>query len=181
MKAGEIMGKIVFLVTITGAFFSGCEVVSKETIVESGPLIGYILAAVFFLVIFILNRINSTAPLIGDMLLLTGAIVGWTIGILLTPGKGEEVIFGTYIATLGTFVSGYGMAKVDSIFDKKVQADTNFVNTEFLVRILMGIAGFCLGLLCTFIWRSYVSGVGKPGSTEEALLTFSSQIFYLNL
>jgi hypothetical protein len=90
------------------------------------------------------------------VILIAGGLVGWVIGMLITPVSPKDpVIFSETGRALATFVAGYLVAKIDRIFDSAVRKDEN-VNALFLGRLLMFVSTFALGVLATFVWRSYV-------------------------
>ena len=130
-----------------------------STVVESaGPAIGFFLALVAFFVLWMLARRNGQPP-VRMMLFVFGALLGWTVGILITPEKSQEGAFSAYGTAIMTFITGFLVAKIDRIFEVKIEGNPNFVNGEFVFRVLLGGSAFVLGVLCTFIWRTYVSGV----------------------
>ena len=90
------------------------------------------------------------------VILIAGGLVGWVIGMLITPvTPKDQPIFSETGRALATFVAGYLVAKIDRIFDVAVRKDEN-VNPLFLGRLLMFVSAFALGVLATFVWRSYV-------------------------
>ncbi|MBV9980527.1 MAG: hypothetical protein JO365_11100 [Bradyrhizobium sp.] len=90
------------------------------------------------------------------VILIAGGLVGWVIGMLITPvTPKDQAVFSETGKALSTFVAGYLVAKIDRIFDVAVRKDEN-VNPLFLGRLLMFVSTFALGVLATFVWRSYV-------------------------
>jgi hypothetical protein len=90
------------------------------------------------------------------VILIAGALVGWVVGMLITPvSPKEQAVFSDAGKALSTFVAGYLVAKIDRIFDLAMNQDNN-VNGLFVGRLLMFISMFALGVLATFVWRSYV-------------------------
>jgi hypothetical protein len=90
------------------------------------------------------------------VILIAGALVGWVVGMLITPVSPKEpVVFSETGKALATFVAGYLVAKIDRIFDVAMKKDET-VNGLFVGRLLMFVSTFALGVLATFVWRSYV-------------------------
>jgi xanthosine utilization system XapX-like protein len=90
------------------------------------------------------------------VILISGGLVGWVVGMLITPvSPKEQAVFSETGKALSTFVMGYLVAKIDRIFDVAMKKDDN-VNALFVGRLLMFVSMFALGILATFVWRSYV-------------------------
>jgi hypothetical protein len=90
------------------------------------------------------------------VILISGGLVGWVIGMLITPSSPkEQAVFSETGKALSTFAAGYLVAKIDRIFDIAMKKDEN-VNALFVGRLLMFVSMFALGVLATFVWRSYV-------------------------
>jgi hypothetical protein len=76
--------------------------------------------------------------------------------MLITPVSPKEpAVFSDAGKALSTFVAGYLVAKIDRIFDIAMKQDGN-ANGLFVGRLLMFVSMFALGVLATFVWRSYV-------------------------
>ena len=90
------------------------------------------------------------------VILISGGLVGWVVGMLITPvSPKEQAVFSETGKALSTFVMGYLVAKIDRIFDVAMKKDEN-VNALLVGRLLMFVSMFALGVLATFVWRSYV-------------------------
>lgn len=90
------------------------------------------------------------------VILITGALVGWVVGMLITPvSPKDQSVFSDAGRALSTFAAGYLVAKIDRLFDIATRKDEN-VNGLFVGRLLMFVSTFALGVLATFVWRSYV-------------------------
>jgi len=90
------------------------------------------------------------------VILIAGGLIGWVVGMLITPvSPKEQAVFSDAGKALSTFVTGYLVAKIDRIFDIATKQDEN-VNGLFVGRLLMFVSMFALGVLATFVWRSYV-------------------------
>ena len=90
------------------------------------------------------------------VILIAGALIGWVVGMLITPVSAkEQAVFSDAGKALSTFVAGYLVAKIDRIFDIATKQNEN-VDGLFVGRLLMFVSMFALGVLATFVWRSYV-------------------------
>ncbi len=75
----------------------------------------------------------------------------------MTPTSADEKAkFSEYGKTITSFITGFLLAKLEKIFELIVQ-ERGDLSDIFVVRSLLLIVSFFLGILCTFIWRSYVS------------------------
>ena len=90
------------------------------------------------------------------VILIAGALIGWVVGMLITPvSPKEQAVFSDAGKALSTFVAGYLVAKIDRLFDIAMKQNDN-ANGLFVGRLLMFVSMFALGVLATFVWRSYV-------------------------
>jgi hypothetical protein len=90
------------------------------------------------------------------VIIIAGGLVGWVVGMLITPiSPKDQAVFSDTGRALSTFVAGYLVAKLDRIFDVAMKKDEN-ANGLFVGRLLMFVSMFSLGVLATFVWRSYV-------------------------
>ena len=90
------------------------------------------------------------------VILIAGALIGWVVGMLITPvSPKDQAVFSDAGKALATFVGGYLVAKIDRIFDVATNQNEN-VNGLFVGRLLMFVSMFAVGVLATFVWRSYV-------------------------
>jgi hypothetical protein len=128
---------------------------------QSGPAIGFLLAGVAFFIMWQSAGATGTPP-VTMMLLVFGALAGWTVGILMTPEAANRGAFTAYGTAIITFSSGFLLAKVERVFELKTKDNAAFIDRHFLFGILVFGAAFVLGVLCTFVWRSYVSRVTTP-------------------
>ena len=120
-----------------------------------GPWIGYVLGGIAALVLaWAAFRLDSP-PHLNIVLLVSGGLIGWIVGILITPAANEQAKFSEFGTALSTFVTGYLVAKLDKLFDLSTQDAAN-VNAVSIGRVLLFVSGFALGALFTFIWRAYV-------------------------
>src|SRR5262245_24059073 len=126
---------------------------------QFGPFIGYglgILAALGLL--WASLAFGSPDSRFNIVLLISGGLIGWLIGILMTPGPSEKERFTAYGVALATFASGYLVAKIDRLIELSFQQRED-IDAGVIGRLLLFVSGLALGLLFTFVWRSYVSPV----------------------
>lgn len=94
----------------------------------------------------------------GVLLCVLGVVLGWTVGILVSPATtAEERQFSGWARAVGTFISGFGVAKLNQLSTwtlfKVADADVPLLR----VRIALFLACFLIGALCTFCGRRYVN------------------------
>lgn len=89
---------------------------------------------------------------------IVGLLIGWIVGVALTPYSQEEKYqFSTYTKAIGVFASGYVAAKIDRIFEYLTSPDNIFVsNTQTGLRLLIFIAAAFLALVTVFTHRQYL-------------------------
>ncbi len=127
--------------------------ISRNKLKYVGPIISFVFG---FLVLGILVYVGSALPNppLNFLAMTTGGLIGWIAGLLMTPVlRGEAERFPEYGKALSTFVSGYLLSKLDRLFDGSNLGDM------FVPRIMMFASLFALGLLATYVWRAYISGV----------------------
>ena len=122
-----------------------------------GPWIGYLLAfGALALIVWAAGRQGASAPL-SIQIIVAGALIGWVVGILVTPlSPGEKSRFSEYGTAISTFITGYLVAKIDRVFDLSIK-DRADINELLIGRVLMFVSAFILGALATSIWRTYLS------------------------
>ena len=121
-----------------------------------GPWIGYVIGGLAAIALIWAAFGLDSPPRLNIVLLISGGLIGWIVGVLMTPGSADEKAkFSEYATALSTFVTGYLVAKLDRLFDLSTQDAAN-VNAMSVGRILLFASGFALGALFTFIWRAYV-------------------------
>lgn len=100
----------------------------------------------------------GNSPPINILVAVTGGLIGWIVGMLMTPVTGmEQIRFPEYGTALSTFVTGYLVAKIDRLFELAVNKETG-ITDELIGRLLMFASAFALGALATYIWRGgYIS------------------------
>ena len=86
-----------------------------------------------------------------------GGLLGWVVGILLTPlDDGEKKQFSEYAKGVSTLLSGFALAKLESLASL---LPPNLLTGDLgLTRVLLFSSCFLVGTLFTFIGRRYVRG-----------------------
>lgn len=121
-----------------------------------GALLGYLLGVVAAggLIWIAIDGPDTTK--LNLLLLIAGGLIGWIAGILMTPSNvRQEGQFSTYTKILGTFISGYLTAKADHLYSLVVEQE-GFAVGGFFFGSMLFVSAFALGMLFTFIWRSYI-------------------------
>src|SRR5262245_29749662 len=116
---------------------------------QMGPWIGFLLAVLVLIgmVIGTWEPENQSAMRLNLWILIAGGLIGWGVGMLMTPiSDAEEKKFPEYAKLISTFVTGYLVAKIDKLFD------VSQVDEMFVQRLLMFLSMFVLGALATFVW-----------------------------
>ncbi len=128
---------------------------------KMGATIGYILGLIATGFLFWSCFSIGSSPQLNILFLFSGGLIGWILGILITPiSKAERAKFSEFGKAIATFLSGFLLAKVERIFELSIQ-DESDISEVFIGRSLLVLISFSLGLLFTFIWRSYVSTESK--------------------
>jgi hypothetical protein len=124
--------------------------------IQIGPWIGYALGALAALALLWASfEFASADSRLNVVLLISGGLIGWVIGMLMTPWPGEKEQFSVYGTAIATFVGGYLVAKLDKVFELSFR-ERGDVDAAFIGRLLLFVSGLALGLLFTFVWRAYV-------------------------
>ena len=125
-----------------------------------GPWIGYVFAVLVLIgaVYGTWDPVDPQARRLNVWVVIAGGLIGWGIGMLMTPiTEPEKAQFPEYAKVISTFVTGYLVAKIDKVFD------VSHVDKLFVQRLLMFLSMFVLGALATYVWRSYpLFAPGKP-------------------
>ena len=124
---------------------------------DKGAIIGYFLGGIATCFLLWSCFSIGTSPQINILFLFCGGLIGWILGILVTPNSDDEKSrFSEFGKAIATFITGFFLAKLEKIFDLAIQ-DQNDISEVFIGRSLLLVVSFALGLLFTFIWRSYVA------------------------
>lgn len=142
----------------------------REKIRKNGAFIGYALCITVFVCLGWVCFSFGSSPQLNTLFLFSGSSIGWILGIFMTPTSADEKAkFSEYGKTIASFITGFLLAKLEKIFELIVQ-ERGDLSDVFVVRSLLLIISFALGILCTFIWRSYVASDGSkvlPTVTTE--------------
>ncbi len=134
-------------------------VASKDDDAEISPAVvpGYILGIIILIcLIYVSYRLQEIHPerYFNMLLIPTGGSLGWVVGIYLSPrGNQQERQFQTLGKAIGTFVSGYLLAKVSPLFQHFAD-DKEAWNILVGTRAFIFVISFFLGLLFVFIGRT---------------------------
>jgi hypothetical protein len=127
-----------------------------QVAVSIGPWIGYALGALAALaLIWASFEFASADARFNVVLLISGGLIGWVIGMLLIPGAAEKDQFSAAGTAIATFVGGYLVAKFDKVFDLSFR-ERGDLDASVIGRSLLFVSGLALGVLFTFVWRAYV-------------------------
>jgi len=128
-------------------------------------IIGYVLGAGAFITLcFACFKLAGKDDIgwLNLVLLIFGGLLGWVIGILVTPDESQKLQFKTFGQAISTFLSGFIVAKIDRWYEKSL--DTSGLPAFGVGPIFIFGSGFLLGLLFTFIGRTY----GKEKTEVQA-------------
>jgi hypothetical protein len=138
---------------------------------QQGAVIGYALCIATFTCLVWICFFVGSSPQLNILFLLSGGSIGWILGIFITPTSADEKSnFSQYGKTITSFITGFLLAKIEKIFDLIVK-ERGDLSDVFVLRSLLFIVSFALGILCTFIWRSYVATDGN----NKVLLTDTTE------
>jgi hypothetical protein len=114
-----------------------------------------LIVVLFYAALHVHSHLDAVAVWLNLLILNVGLSSGWGLGILISPYTLEEKKqFSQYAKTLSLFVSGYLLAKVDSLV-------SHVLSTEFLsdpvsaFRVMMFIASLLVSAILTFVFRKY--------------------------
>ena len=103
---------------------------------------------------FIAYTLELNRPL-NYLLCIFGGVFGWVAGILLSPGtKREQEKFSEYGSAIITFISGFLVAKLESVFKAIIDPANPHLSIVFSRTLLFGCM-FFLGTLFVFVGREY--------------------------
>lgn len=129
---------------------------------------GYLLGSFILIgLVYVSYSLQDTHPerFFNMLLLAGGGIAGWVVGILLSPrGQQQQRQFETLGRAIGTFVSGFVLAKLAPLFEH-LTSDKTWSLTDG-VRLLILLVSFLLGLLFVFVGRTQT--VSRQISTTDA-------------
>lgn len=89
------------------------------------------------------------------VLMVFGGCLGWLTGVLASPYTDREAHqFSSMARAVGTFASGYLVAKVDRLSSNLLNPDF-LLNAEVGLRVMTMISSMSIFFLMTFIFRNY--------------------------
>jgi len=102
--------------------------------------------------------LGQSTPILHVLLCLFGGALGWVIGIAISPlDAGEKKQFSDWVKAITALISGYVVAKLDTILQSAWSAAAG--DHELLVaRLLLFGTCFLLTALFTFVGRRYLRG-----------------------
>ena len=98
---------------------------------------------------------GAEARALNLLVLITGASAGWLLGVVASPyDPRETTAFPKYVGAVSAFASGYVVSKLDRVLEHLLQPE--FVTSAIgAFRLLGGVCALVLGVLVTYIYRSY--------------------------
>lgn len=105
--------------------------------------------------------------MIFSLLALSGAILGWLLGVLIVPyDEREAKSFSVFIKVISGFVTGYLLSKVDPLLTSLLTIDLDtgtapIAQDAVAKRVLITLASFGISLLTVFSARAYWSAKGQ--------------------
>jgi len=103
-------------------------------------------------------------------LMVFGACLGWVLGVFASPySKTEVQRFSAFAKAAGTFVSGYLLAKADSLFTEILKPTflMNLMNVEVGLRVISVCSSMVIFFLFTFIFRNYAPNTRLPSNITD--------------
>ena len=104
---------------------------------NSGIIIGYFLGLVAAGFLFWSCFSIGNSPQLNILFLFSGGLIGWILGILITPISDiERSRFSEFGKAIATFLTGFLLAKIERIFELAVQ-NKNDISDVFIGRSLL--------------------------------------------
>ncbi|MBT9465514.1 hypothetical protein [Hydrogenophaga sp.] len=129
---------------------------------------GYALGALGFGFCVYAASTVGTQPILQVLLCIFGGLLGWVMGILITPlNEGEKKQFSEYAKAVTAVVSGFLVAKVDAVAQSALSAMAASNGELLLTRALLFVSCFLVGALFTFMGRRYVRGPEEQLRTKR--------------
>ena len=131
---------------------------NMSTNIDVKVTIGYVLGIVAYIGCLVMAWYLSeiaAARCINLLLCIFGGTAGWVTGILITPKKGEAKDFEKIGGALLTFVTGFGVAKLDQLFGLALDNQSALFDELFIGRVLFAATTFLIGALFVFVGRRY--------------------------
>lgn len=98
-----------------------------------------------------------------------GALLGWLMGVLLSPYADEKALFSGYAKSAAAFATGFLVSKVDRVFELFMAKNTTDHPPLILIEtvwqpFIFGFSSLLLVLIYTFTCRHY----GQRAAAEDA-------------
>jgi large-conductance mechanosensitive channel len=143
---------------------------------NSKLITGYCLGALTFVTCIILSYFSGSHSDIKILACLLGGVFGWLVGIILSPlNDAERKDFSTATATIGTFVSGLIVGKIDlgvvSAIYIKFATDFDLLFSFVVFSICMFV-----GILYTFVTRKYSRSDAEIQKKRDELMEKQDKI-----
>lgn len=123
-----------------------------QSTIRWGLRLAFVAVACLLVVAYFLTDDHRT---MNYLLLTSGAIAGFVVGILLSPyDEQEKKWFVRYGRAISLFVSGFVIAKVDRVFEDALSAKKVF-DIVVLGRWLLLLSSFLLWAAISFVMRRY--------------------------
>ena len=119
--------------------------------------LGFLLAAGIAVYVFVIAIQGVILEHVFPLLCITGGLLGWILGIFLTPlDRGEKDQFAEYGKAVSALVAGFVAGKIDDILGSSIVQSMMTDTPSVAAGTLAFIIFFGLGTLATFIGRKYV-------------------------
>jgi len=116
----------------------------------------YALAGIIAIILFVL--LWSMGDRMAWLAVALGMSIGWPIGVLLSPYQSEQTVFKEYGKIALAFITGFLVSKGDRVFDSWIDRNKGHAlfDEQLAARWMMGLAGFMLAMVLTYVTRKYV-------------------------
>jgi hypothetical protein len=130
--------------------------IGGETMTTIGPWLGYGLGLVALLALVWASFDFAEADArFNVVLLVSGCLVGWVIGLVSTMNVIERDGISPYSTAIATFIAGFVVAKLDRVFELSFR-ERGEIDAGVVGRTLLFVGGAALGVLFMVAWRAYV-------------------------
>jgi hypothetical protein len=129
---------------------------SGEILTQIGPWIGYALGLLALLaLVWVSFDLAPADTRFNVLLLVSGGLIGWVIGVVATMGPVERADYSSYGTAVATFIAGFVLAKLDRVFELSFR-ERGEIDASVVGRALLFVGGMALGILFMVAWRAYV-------------------------
>jgi len=129
---------------------------------KAAYVLGIVLGSLFFVGCIYYAMAPHAPGRVEVLLCFAGGALGWFVGILISPrDEDEKAAFVNYGKAISAFVTGFVLAKLDRIFEDVMRPENlPKAGEDYLVRTLLFVTTFVIGVLFTFVGRGY--GFRRP-------------------